>query len=114
MPCPPRSSYSDVRLHSSCQSFPINVVEVDGQVVAKGTMYVANGIAWLGNAETFPAFRGRGCQLALLNRRIREAATMGCDWAISDAEFGSTSHRNLERCGMRLAYTETVLTQLPA
>ena len=74
-------------------------------------MYLADGVAWFGNAETFPRFRRRGCQLALLNHRIREAAAMGCEWAVSDTEQGTISHRNMERAGMKMAYTEHLLTR---
>jgi GNAT superfamily N-acetyltransferase len=89
--------------------FPIYLAQVDGEVAAMGSMFVKGNIAWLGNANTLPAFRQRGCQLALLNHRIGEAKRMGCDWAISDATMGTTSQRNLVRGGMAFGYTETVL-----
>jgi hypothetical protein len=52
--------------------------------------------------------RGRGCQSALLSRRIADAAAAGCDSVASLAEFGSGSHRNLERAGLRVAFTQAV------
>lgn len=89
--------------------FPIYLALLDGQVAAMASMYITDGVAWLGNAETFRHFRRRGCQRALLNYRIREAALMGCDLAISDTDFGTISHRNVIRSGMSLIYIEMIL-----
>lgn len=91
--------------------FPIYVVRIDEQVVSMAAMFISDGIAWLGNAGTAPAYRGRGCQLALLAHRIAEAARLGCDWAVSDAEFGSISHRNILRAGLALAYMPVTLVR---
>lgn len=86
--------------------FTIYLALVEGQVAAMASTYVADGIAWLGNANTFHRFRRRGCQRALIEHRIRAAAELGCDLAVVDAAFGTTSHRNIERAGMRLAFVE--------
>ena len=69
---------------------------------------IGDGLGYLANAATLPAMRGRGCQTALLARRIADAAAAGCDTIASLAEFGSGSQRNLERAGLRVAYTQAV------
>jgi hypothetical protein len=86
--------------------FSIYLAYLDGQVAAMATTFFSEGSAWLGNANTFHAFRGRGCQLALIHHRIHEASKMGCDLIFSDTDFGTASHRNMDRAGMQLAYFE--------
>ena len=74
---------------------------VAGTVAAFGAMYVHNGTAALISAATLPQFRRRGCQTALLARRLADAAEIGCTLAWSHAACDSTSQRNMERQGMR-------------
>ena len=85
------------------------VATVGGVRAAAAALTVADGIGYLANAATLPAFRRRGCQRALIAARVADAADAGCDLVTSGAEFGSSSQRNLERAGFRLAYTKPVL-----
>jgi hypothetical protein len=48
-------------------------------------------------------------QTALLSARLAWAREQGCDLAVSIAQPGSISHRNIERFGFRVAYTRTKL-----
>jgi hypothetical protein len=48
--------------------------------------------------------RRGGLQLALLRRRMRDAAAAGADIVFSGAEPFSSSHRNMERAGLRLQF----------
>jgi ribosomal protein S18 acetylase RimI-like enzyme len=82
---------------------------VDGAAAAAAALTVADGVGYLANAATFPAFRRRGCQTALIEARVADAADAGCELVTSGAEFGSASQRNLERAGFRVAYTKPVL-----
>ena len=81
---------------------------VDGHDAAVGVLSVRDGIGYLANASTVERFRRRGCQTALVARRIADAASAGCELVTALTEFGSASQRTLERCGLRLAYTKTV------
>jgi hypothetical protein len=81
------------------------VAELDGQAIATAAMSLAGGVALLAGASTIPAGRRRGAQLALLDARLRLAASEGCDLAMMCAAPGSASQRNAERQGFRLAYT---------
>ena len=56
-------------------------------------------------ASTIPEARNQGAQLALLDARLRYGASHGCDIAMMCAEPGSSSQRNAERQGFRIAYT---------
>jgi hypothetical protein len=62
----------------------------------------------LAAAATLPAFHGRGAQTALIHRRLADAAAAGCTLLAVEATPGSQSERNLERIGLRLAYTRVV------
>jgi ribosomal protein S18 acetylase RimI-like enzyme len=85
------------------------VATVGGLRAAAAVLTIADGIGYLANAATLPAFRRRGCQRALIAARVADAADAGCDLVTSGAEFGSYSQRNLERAGFRLAYMKPVL-----
>jgi GNAT superfamily N-acetyltransferase len=85
------------------------VVEIDGRAAAAAVLTVLGDDAYLAMAGTLPEFRGRGCQTALIHARIAAAASAGCELVVATAAFPSSSHRNLERCGLRTAYTKPVL-----
>jgi GNAT superfamily N-acetyltransferase len=81
---------------------------VEGVPAAGAMLYVHGGVATLNGAATAPAFRGRGCQRALLRARINEAARSGCKFVVSRCGVGSVSQRNLERAGLQLGYTKVI------
>jgi hypothetical protein len=79
---------------------------VDGEAVGAAALAIDDGIGYLASASTLPAGRRLGCQTALINRRMRDAAAAGCELVVSLATPGTTSHRNLERAGLGVAYTK--------
>ena len=63
-------------------------------------------------AGTAAEFRGRGLQSALLRVRLAAAAAAGCEYAVVVTQGGTTSQRNCERLGFRVAYSKvTVIKQ---
>lgn len=93
------------------RTFPewhLYLAEVDGQTAAAAVLRIRDRLGYLASASTAPRFRRRGCQSALIRRRLEDAAEFGCDLVCSQAAFGSTSHHNLERAGLRLAYTKAI------
>jgi GNAT superfamily N-acetyltransferase len=84
------------------QSF---LVELEGVPIAAGAMSMCDGVALLAGASTIPSARKQGAQRALLECRLRYAARRGCDLAMMCALPGSSSQRNAERQGFRIAYT---------
>ena len=68
-------------------------------------------IAAMFGTATLPAFRNRGVQSALIERRLHEAALAGCEYAVVSTQPATGSQRNLERRGFRLAYTKLVMTR---
>ena len=83
------------------------VVEADAAPIAAAALFMHEGVALLAGASTVPEGRRQGAQLALLEARLRTAASRGCDVAMMVAAPGSSSQRNAERHGFRVAYTRT-------
>jgi len=83
------------------------VAERDGQPIATAALFMHEGTALLAGASTIPEGRRQGAQNALLDTRLRTAASNGCDLAMMVASPGSSSQRNAERQGFRIAYTRT-------
>jgi GNAT superfamily N-acetyltransferase len=85
--------------------------EVDGQPVAcaAGLIVSEHRIVALFGAGTLPEFRRRGLQTALLRRRMEVAWKAGCEFAVIVTLGGTTSMRNAERLGFRVAYSKATL-----
>lgn len=81
------------------------VAELDGRPIATGSVSIVDGVVLLAGASTIPEARKLGAQNALLGARLRYGAEAGCDIAMMGAQPGSSSQRNAERNGFRIAYT---------
>jgi len=81
------------------------LARVDGRVAGGATLALRGKVAGLFGASTLPDFRRRGVQTALLQARLRRAAEAGCTMAVSLAQPGSVSQRNIMRQGFRVLYT---------
>lgn len=79
---------------------------VDGEPAGFGQLHMANGVGSLALAGTLREFRGRGVQTALILQRIADAAAAGCDLIAAQTGNGTASQRNMERLGLRVAYTK--------
>jgi ribosomal protein S18 acetylase RimI-like enzyme len=101
---------ANVRPWRAQPGWSLYLARVDGRPAAAATLYVADRVAYLADATTAPAFRGRGLQAALLRQRIRDASAAGVDFVFSGAEPFGTSHRNMERAGLRLYFHRTKWT----
>jgi hypothetical protein len=81
----------------------------DEPIVATGSMLIVDGVAQLGPGMTLVEARGRGCNTALLRRRLADAAGAGCHTVFvelgeSDPESLSGTYRRLCRAGFEEAY----------
>jgi GNAT superfamily N-acetyltransferase len=83
------------------------LAELDGRPIASARLCLHQGVALFAGACTIPEARRQGAQRALMKARLRYAAEQGCDLAMLCAEPGSSSQRNAERDGFRIAYTRT-------
>ncbi|SES30964.1 GNAT family N-acetyltransferase [Psychrobacillus sp. OK032] len=75
-------------------------------------LFVQNEMATLAAAATLPEYRGMGVQSTLIQKRIQVAIKRGAKHITSEAAFGSASHRNMERAGLKLAYTKALWERL--
>lgn len=82
---------------------------VAGEPAGAAATVIHNGVAYFGGAAVLPDYRNRGVQAALIARRLTDAKAIA-DMVTLDAQPGSSSHRNAERMGFRVAYTATSLT----
>jgi GNAT superfamily N-acetyltransferase len=85
------------------------VARVEGKAQACAAMVIEDGIAEFGIAATLEEARGRGCQSALLHRRIRDAAEAGCHTLFVETgervpDRPSASYRNILKAGFEEAY----------
>jgi hypothetical protein len=78
-------------------------------IVSVGSMLIDDGVAQLGTEATFEHARGRGCNMALLRRRLVDARRAGVSLVF--AELGecepeglATAYGNLRRAGFEEAY----------
>ena len=76
----------------------------DRTLIATALLRVRGEYAWLGLASTLAEHRGRGAQISLLYRRIRDAAAAGCTWLVAEAMADGPSLRNQQRAGFEVAY----------
>lgn len=83
------------------------LVEHEGVPIATAALGIHEGVALLAGASTIRVGRGRGAQNLLLAVRLAAARQHGCDLAMMVTAPGSTSQRNAERRGFRIAYTRT-------
>jgi hypothetical protein len=77
--------------------------------VACGALYVQDGVGWLGFDGTFKSHRRRGAQRAIIARRIRDAAGLGCSLLTVETfedrpRQSNPSFRNMLWAGFKVAY----------
>jgi GNAT superfamily N-acetyltransferase len=94
-----------------CEGSILFTAEVDAKPVAcaAGLIVPEHRIVALFGAGTLPGFRRRGLQTALLRRRMEVAQKAGCEYAVIVTLGGTTSMRNAERLGFRVAYSKATL-----
>jgi ribosomal protein S18 acetylase RimI-like enzyme len=87
------------------------VAEIEGKMAAcaAGLSIPEHGIIALFGAGTLSEYRRRGLQTALLQARMAMATQAGCEFAVIVTQGGTTSQRNAERLGFRVAYSKATM-----
>ncbi len=75
-----------------------------------GVLFMGEKGAYLAAAGTIPQYRSHGVQGSLIQHRIKEAKHNGFKLIVGQASFGSISQNNMERAGLKIAYTKSVWT----
>jgi RimJ/RimL family protein N-acetyltransferase len=77
------------------------------------TLFHRGDTAYLAWVYTGPSYRGRGFQTDAIRLRTRDAFGLGAKRVFTVTDFNFTSPRNLQRCGMRLAYNYLLVRRDP-
>lgn len=85
------------------------LAHIDGQPVGEAALHFDDQLALLAGSGTLPAFRGRGVQKALVQRRLRDARDAGCEFAVVVTAPGTRSQENVMRRGFELVYSRAIL-----
>lgn len=83
------------------------IVYVEEQPAGIGSLFIREGEGYIANDYTFPEFRGKGCQTALIHHRLQLANEMGLKHIYTDVEFCSASHNNMVKLGFQLAFVNS-------
>ena len=79
-------------LQRSPQEVQIDVARLDGEIAGYSVLRLeANGVAYLRNAMTVPAFRNRGVYLSLVAHRLGVARTRGYIAAVLQAQTATSA-----------------------
>jgi ribosomal protein S18 acetylase RimI-like enzyme len=103
---------ANVRPWSGQPGWLLYVARIEGKPAATAILFLHDGVGYLADSATDPNFRGRGLHAALLCRRLLDAKAAGVEFVCSGADYLSTSHRNMERVGMRLLFLRAIWTPL--
>ena len=98
------------RLENSQPGSHLYIASVEGIPAAAASLDIRDGIGHLTAGATLPQFRRRGCQAALIQKRLADALEEGCDLAVGNAAPYSGSRQNMERAGLRTAVLGLLLT----
>jgi len=85
------------------------LARIDGLPVGEAALHVDDRLALLAGSGTLPAYRGRGVQKALVQRRLHDARSAGCEFAVVVTAPGSRSQDNVMRRGFELLYSRAIL-----
>lgn len=96
---------SVMKVFASTKDTECYLARVNGRIAGGATLALRGRIAGLFGASTLPEYRNRGVQTALLHFRLQRAAESGCELAMSLAQPGSHSQRNITRLGFQTLYT---------
>lgn len=84
---------------------------IDGQSAGLAAMEAGPEVAALFGASTWPQFRRRGVQAALIEARMALAAQHGARIATIGSRPGVATERNVRRVGFQVAYTKMALSK---
>lgn len=83
---------------------------LDGdEAVGTGALHVQGDVAWLGVGSVVKSHRGRGLHRPLMERRMADAAALGCRWLVTETNapaegVPAPSFATMKRCGFEVAY----------
>jgi GNAT superfamily N-acetyltransferase len=88
-------------------NFKNYIAYIGDQPAAMGSLFICENEGYIANDYTFPDFRGKGLQTALIHHRLEVAKEMALEMVYTDVEFGTTSHNNMVKIGFQLVYVNS-------
>ncbi len=111
---PPPGNERHAAIYEACFTVPSTqyfFASSSGGFAGAGALDIQGRTAQFFAASTLASSRGIGVQSALLRSRLAHARRADCDLAFVRTAAGSTSQRNAERCGFRLAYARAAMSR---
>ncbi|GAA0471451.1 GNAT family N-acetyltransferase [Alkalibacillus silvisoli] len=90
------------------ENWTFYLASYDNEPAGIGVLFMKDDIATLAASATLPNFRNKGIHSALIKHRINQAKREKCDVIVGQAKFGEVSQNNMERAGMKVAYTKAI------
>jgi len=97
-------------LHNN-EHWTIYLATIEDKPVGIGVLFAYDGIGSLAASVTHPEFRNKGVHRALVFKRLQQAIGHNCHLVVGQAEYGSVSQNNMEKTGMKIAYTKSIWTK---
>jgi GNAT superfamily N-acetyltransferase len=87
------------------------LAHLGGAPVGAASSRIDAGLVQLCGATTLPPWRRRGVQRALLEQRLDDARSAGCELAVITTTPGSRSQSNAQRGGFALLYARAIMVR---
>lgn len=84
------------------------IASFKGEPAGIGVLFQYNGVGTLAASATITELRNKGIHRALILKRLQQAKHFDCNIIAGQAAFGSVSQKNMERAGMKIAYTKAI------
>lgn len=97
-------------LHDN-KNWTFYLASIEGEPAGIGVIFIQDNVANLAAAATLPTMRHKGIHQALINKRVQQAIISNCNLIVGQAAFGNVSQNNMEKAGMRIAYTKAIWVQ---
>lgn len=92
------------------ENWKFYLASVENETAGIGVLFHKDEIATLAAATTVPEYRNKGVQRALIKVRLNQAIKQNCNLVVGQARYGSVSQNNMERLGLKIAYTKAIWT----
>jgi len=105
----PEEALALMRPSTSAEGHEMFLAFLGDEPVGGGAFASCGEVAFVNGSGVRPAFRRRGAQGALLRARLDRARELGCTVAYSTTQPGTSSCRNMENHGFRVAYPKLAM-----
>lgn len=105
----PEAALALMRPAAYAEGMELYLALLGDEPIGGASLARVGGVAFVNGCGVRPAFRRHGAQGVLLRTRLARAHELGCTVGYSATLPGTTSRRNMERNGFRVAYPKIVM-----